>query len=539
LIALANHLWQSTLFALTVGSLTLLLRKNSARVRYLLWLAASAKFLVPFALLTAAGAQIAWSPGPVQGTAYLSTAGQIAAQITQFGGEGATPLVAHAGDSGDVALVALGTLWALGTLAVVARLFARWRLVRHARRESTQMRLAFVTPVRSASSQLEPAVVGILRPVLLLPKGIEQRLTPEQMSAVLAHERCHVAWRDNLAAALHMLVEALFWFHPLIWWLGTRLVDERERACDEQVLADGHAPETYAEGILRVCEHYLESRLTCVAGVSGGNLRHRIEDIMGNRLIERLSGVRKLVITVAASATIAAPVAVGVLSSPHARAQARAADTEVPRYGNASIQRAPAAVALAGAATPAPTGEAMDFGQQGIHVDSGSFVVDSKTHTAEYKDVLIRENDITVQADRAHAAGLTFDNSHWTLENNVRVQSEQRGSVHSAKAVVEFRNNHIVKVTVDGSPAEFEQKSADSDQITRGHAAEIVYDVNDGTVWLTQDAWLSDGRNEISSGLLVYNIRQQRLRGSTPGGADGRTQVTVSPDGKIEARKEP
>jgi lipopolysaccharide transport protein LptA len=181
----------------------------------------------------------------------------------------------------------------------------------------------------------------------------------------------------------------------------------------------------------------------------------------------------------------------------------------------------------------------MDFGQQGIHVDSGSFVVDSKTHTAEYKDVLIRENDITVQADRAHAAGLTFDNSHWTLENNVRVQSEQRGSVHSAKAVVEFRNNHIVKVTVDGSPAEFEQKSADSDQITRGHAAEIVYDVNDGTVWLTQDAWLSDGRNEISSGLLVYNIRQQRLRGSTPGGADGRTQVTVSPDGKIEARKEP
>lgn len=536
LIALANHLWQSTLFAVMVGCLTLLLRKNSARARYLLWLAGSVKFLVPFALLNAVGAQISWTLGPVHRIepSFFSITGQMTAPIRQFGGAGsAMAHAAHPGSYSNAVLLVFGVLWALGALVVAARWFARWLLIRRALQESTETSLPFAVPVRSSTSQLEPAVVGILRPVLLLPKGIEQRLTPEQMSTVLAHERCHVAWRDNLAAALHMLVEALFWFHPLIWWLSTRLVDERERACDEQVLADGHAPESYAEGILRVCELYLESRLTCVAGVSGGNLRHRIEDIMGNRLIERLSGVRKLVITVAASATIAAPVAVGVLSSPHARAQARAADTEVPRYGNASIQRAPAAVALAGAATPAPTEEAMDFGQQGIHVGSGSFVVDSKTQTAEYKDVLIRENDITVQADRAHAAGLTFDNSLWTLESNVRMQSEQRGSAHSANAVVEFRNNHIVKVTLDGSPAEFEQKSADSDQITRGHAAEIVYGVNDGTVRLTQDAWLSDGRNEISSGLLFYNIRQQRL------GAAGRTQVTVSPNGKIEARKEP
>ena len=256
-------------------------------------------------------------------------------------------------------------------------------------------------------------------------------------------------------------------------------------------------------------------------------------------LIALLNGVRRLVITVVAGATIVAPVAVGVLSSPRVRAQAQQADTEVPRYRNSSILRAPAAAALAGAATPAPAGEATDFGQQGIRVDSGSFAIDSKTQTAEYKDVLIRENDITVQADRAHVAGLTFDNSLWTLESNVRVQSEQRGSMHSATAVVEFRNNHIVKMTFDGSPAEFERRSPDSNRITRGHAAEIVYDVNEGTVRLMQDAWLSDGRNEISSPLLFYDIRQQRLHSSTLGGADGRTRLTVSPDGQIEARKEP
>ena len=62
---------------------------------------------------------------------------------------------------------------------------------------------------------------------------------------------------------LHMLVEALFWFHPLVWWLGARLVDERERACDEEVLRLGSDPQIYAESILKICEFYLESPLLC------------------------------------------------------------------------------------------------------------------------------------------------------------------------------------------------------------------------------------------------------------------------------------
>jgi bla regulator protein BlaR1 len=74
---------------------------------------------------------------------------------------------------------------------------------------------------------------------LLLPAGITDRLTPPQLKAIVAHELCHVRRRDNLATALHMGVEALFWFHPLVWWLGARLMEERERACDEEVLLMG------------------------------------------------------------------------------------------------------------------------------------------------------------------------------------------------------------------------------------------------------------------------------------------------------------
>ncbi len=58
---LGNHLWQSTLFAVAAGLLTFVLRKNHARARYWLWLAASVKFLVPFSLLVSVGSHLAWS----------------------------------------------------------------------------------------------------------------------------------------------------------------------------------------------------------------------------------------------------------------------------------------------------------------------------------------------------------------------------------------------------------------------------------------------------------------------------------------------
>ena len=74
---------------------------------------------------------------------------------------------------------------------------------------------------------------------------------------------------DNLTAAVHMVVEGIFWFHPLVWWIGSRLVDERERACDEEVVRLGSEPQVYAESILKTCQFYVESPLSCVPGVTG------------------------------------------------------------------------------------------------------------------------------------------------------------------------------------------------------------------------------------------------------------------------------
>jgi uncharacterized protein (TIGR03435 family) len=188
--------------------------------------------------------------------------------------------------------------------------------------------------VRSSPALLEPGVFGLWRPVLLLPQGIVERLTPAQLEAVLAHEICHIRRRDNLTASLHMLVEALFWFHPLVWWIGAHLVEARERACDEAVLSLGGAPRDYAEGILRVCKSYLESPLQSFSGVTGSDIRKRIHAILTGRVARELSYTNKVVLTITAIAALAVPVIIGVMNAPLIRAQSAAR----PQFEVASLK---------------------------------------------------------------------------------------------------------------------------------------------------------------------------------------------------------
>ena len=94
------------------------------------------------------------------------------------------------------------------------------------------------------------------------------------------------------------------------------MVDERERACDEDVLRLGGEPQVYAESILKVCEFYLESPLACIAGVTSSNLKKRMERIISNRVGETLNGRGKLFLATAGVAALAVPISVGVLTAP-------------------------------------------------------------------------------------------------------------------------------------------------------------------------------------------------------------------------------
>jgi uncharacterized protein (TIGR03435 family) len=106
--------------------------------------------------------------------------------------------------------------------------------------------------------------------------------------------------------------------------LGARLIEERERACDEDVLQMGNKPEVYAEGILKICEMYLQSPLRCAAGVTGANLKKRIEQIMSNHIAQTLNGGKKLLLGCAGTLAVAVPILVGTMHAPAIRAQTSA-----------------------------------------------------------------------------------------------------------------------------------------------------------------------------------------------------------------------
>jgi bla regulator protein blaR1 len=317
--ALENHLWQSTLLACVVALLTLMLRRNRAAVRHWLWLAASVKFLVPFSILVSIAGQVEWRKTPAAAPPQLS----VVEQISQpFAPRTAPPLLVSEPTAPSRLPATLFGLWLCGLAAHSLAWWRRWRNVRAALRGASPLHLGLPIRAMSTPSRLEPGVFGVFRPVLVLPEGISDRLTPAQFKSILAHELCHVRRRDNLAAAVHMLVEALFWFHPLLRWIEARLVEERERACDEEVLRTATDPQDYAEGIVEVCKLYLKSPLVCVSGVTGANLKKRIEAIMRNDVLWKLNLTKTVVLTVAGIASLAVPIVVGVMNAPLLMGQA-------------------------------------------------------------------------------------------------------------------------------------------------------------------------------------------------------------------------
>jgi len=332
--AIANHLWQSTLFAGIAALLTLALRNNRARVRHGVWLAASCKFLIPLSVLIALGGQIRWRAVPE------TTQSNIAIVMDQVSQPFPTPSISArpvaAPHSASLLPEILLAGWALGCLGISGAWWIRWRRIRDAVHAGSPLTLQI--PIRAVVSptSLEPGVFGVLRPVLLLPEGMFDRLTPPQVEAIIAHELCHVRHRDNLAAALHMFVETVFWFHPLLWWVGKRIVEERERACDEEVLRLGSKPRVYAEGILNVCKLYVEVPLVCVSGITGADLKKRIHQIVSARAVRQLSWRRKFLLAAAGLAALAWPLAVGIVNAPAGHAQS--ADSPPLKFEVASVK---------------------------------------------------------------------------------------------------------------------------------------------------------------------------------------------------------
>jgi bla regulator protein BlaR1 len=343
---LENHLWQSTLCVGVAWLLTLAFRKNRAAVRYWIWLAASVKFLIPFSLFVSIGAQFGWRTAQPISQSHWSVVMDDIGQPFAKSVQSISVVIVPAAHWATTTPTIVFSIWLCGFVVGIAAWHRSWRQMRLARRNAEPLALDLPIPTMSSTSVVEPSVFGVLRPVLLLPEGIISRLTPDQFAAIAAHEICHVRRQDNFTAAIHMAVETAFWFHPLLWWIRTRLVHERECACDEEVLCSGSKPAVYAEGILKVCKFYLESPLLCTAGVTGSNLKKRIEAIMAHRTPQGLHFSKRLFLITISCATLIVPIALGVLHAAQDAAESRSSQIVTASFYNAPPVRVYKAISI-------------------------------------------------------------------------------------------------------------------------------------------------------------------------------------------------
>ena len=344
---LLDHLWQSTLFAGGAWLLTLWLRRNPARLRFRLWFAASLKFLVPFAAL--------WALGERLSRLYPATVPRLVLEIQPTAERLSAPARALAAEqhAGPDLVPLLAGVWLAGFAAVLGLRLIRWLRLGAVMRQAHDLEVPAPVDVKASPSLLEPGLVGILKPVVLLPEGLMPHLSKAERDAILAHELSHFSSRDNVTAAIHMLVEALFWFYPPVWLIGARLIAERERACDESVLADGHDAEVYAQGILKVCRFCVQSPLACASGASGADLGRRVRQIMSGETVSGIHGAQKALLAGALAVALGLPVAEGFVTAPPLMVAVQQRVAAVKSQVAARIvQVAAAAVARAAPAIP-------------------------------------------------------------------------------------------------------------------------------------------------------------------------------------------
>jgi TonB family protein len=184
----------------------------------------------------------------------------------------------------------------------------------------------------TSDSCAAPVTVGWLSPTVILPE-CWRRWPQAQLNAVLTHEDEHARRRDPLVQWLALLNRAVFWFHPLAWWLERRLSALAEEACDAAVLARGHDPFEYSEYLLQIARAVQQTRTRVrVMGMAmpGASLPQRIRRILEGGPAQRISRTRVVCVAMAC-AVVAAVFTAGVVDRAQAQTNGQAVTSPPPQ----------------------------------------------------------------------------------------------------------------------------------------------------------------------------------------------------------------
>ena len=321
--ALVTHLWSSTLLLVVVLVCARLL-PLTARTRYALLLCGLFKFLVPaeaiLAPLRAIGLDLS----------KLGARSQSIISIQWLGAPSAVLPAATQESARWPQVVLIAWLITAVTLAV-AWAIARHRLVSSALKAASpastrerdllaaaRRRLGLTASVDITRSTIyeAPAVVRIIRPVVVLPDGGCDALDDSELESLLRHECAHVARRDNLLGLLESAIVAAFWFNPVVWFAQRALATAREEACDETAAVTSDSIDTYISALSKICRAVLAPRLAGVSCMASAHLKERLNHLMRYELLRKRALPYPAVIVMAAVAVLAVAAGSGLHAAP-------------------------------------------------------------------------------------------------------------------------------------------------------------------------------------------------------------------------------
>jgi D-alanyl-D-alanine endopeptidase (penicillin-binding protein 7) len=201
-------------------------------------------------------------------------------------------------------LPALVAAWSLGVGLMALRLGAGLAWVGVLRRRATPAPAAWQARLDALALRLgvqrkvllkllpdlaSPITIGCVRPLVLLPGALLSGMPVHLLEALLAHELAHVRRWDYLANLMQSVVEALLFFHPVVWWLSTRMRDAREEVADELAAEALGDPRRMAQALHELCLHQPAPTPTLALSATGGKLLQRLERLMAPQHIHTSS----------------------------------------------------------------------------------------------------------------------------------------------------------------------------------------------------------------------------------------------------------
>jgi len=154
---------------------------------------------------------------------------------------------------------------------------------------------------------------------------------------------------------------------------------------------------------------------------------------------------------------------------------------------------------------------------------------DGKSSMMMFQGLRLSQGTTNIEADEGRASKIDFEDSVWHFDGNVVIDVEA-GHIESDSAELHFSDTQLRLAIIEGSPATFELKRPESDEITYAQAGLLKYDLDAGTVEFSDEAVITEGGNQISSSFLMYNIIEQRINAQSSGDGNEKVKITVIPE---------